>query len=218
VFGGLRQSLYTKGYWAHNMARLTREQSQAVTRDRLLEAAGDVVAEYGYDGASVDLIAETAGYSKGAFYSNFSSKEDVLHKLLEGHAGQDIVDLTALLAGVTDPNDVIEVVAGWSGSRAQELKWGLLAVELLRRERREGGVRDQHRAQFSAQWSGIGELLFAKLFPEQVPAHIDPLELGGMVLELTYGGIAAFLDLVTVEQMVRQMLIAIHSDSYARQQ
>ena len=56
------------------MARLTREQSQAITRERILSAAGDVVARDGYDGASVDRIAEAAGYSKGAFYSNFSSK------------------------------------------------------------------------------------------------------------------------------------------------
>jgi AcrR family transcriptional regulator len=53
------------------MARLTREESQALTRERILQAAGDVVARDGYDGASVDRIADAAGYSKGAFYSNF---------------------------------------------------------------------------------------------------------------------------------------------------
>lgn len=102
------------------MARLTREQSQALTREKLLRSAGDVVARYSYDGASVERIAEEAGFSKGAFYSNFSSKEDILQQMLEGNAGFDVKDLTRLLNGIDDPGEVIDVVAQWSDARAGE--------------------------------------------------------------------------------------------------
>jgi AcrR family transcriptional regulator len=53
------------------------------TREELLEAALAVFAERGYRDASVDEVAERAGYSKGALYWHFSSKDDLFYALLE---------------------------------------------------------------------------------------------------------------------------------------
>lgn len=174
------------------MARLTREQSQALTREKLLKSAGDVVARYSYDGASVERIAEEAGFSKGAFYSNFSSKEDVLQQLLEGNASYDVKDLTRFLNGIEDPGEVIDVVARWSDSRAGEQKWGLIAIEMLRRAQRDGTLTDGQRQLFTSQWEQIGRLLRSKLFPNGHP-EISDTDLGGIILDLTYGGIAVYL-------------------------
>ena len=198
-----------------DVARLTREQSQAITRARLLQAAGDVVARDGYDGASVDRIAEAAGYSKGAFYSNFASKEDVLDQLLESHTGRDVDDLTDLLSDLQDPDEIIDAVAGWSDARAAELKWGLLAIEFLRRARRDGTLADHHRQPYILQWRAVGSLLIEKLFPDSSPG-IDALDLGGIVLDLTYGGIATFLEATSAGQMVRQVLYALVRAAAAR--
>src|SRR4051812_11272388 len=63
--------------------RLTREQSRAQTRERLLDAARDVFARSGFHGASVDEIASAASYSTGALYSNFDGKEDLFLALME---------------------------------------------------------------------------------------------------------------------------------------
>ncbi|MCI0142661.1 TetR/AcrR family transcriptional regulator [Arthrobacter bambusae] len=190
------------------MARLTREQSQALTREKLLKSAGDVVARYSYDGASVERIAEEAGFSKGAFYSNFSSKEDILQQLLEGHAGSDVKDLARLLQDVQNPGDVIETVAQWSDARAAEQKWGLIAIEMLRRAQRDGTLSDDQRRLFASQWEEVGELLRGKLFPDGEPG-ISALDLGGIVLELTYGGIAIFLQVRTSGQMLRHVLSSL---------
>lgn len=62
--------------------RLTRAEAKARTRDRLLEAAARVFAQKGYAGASVEEIAESAGYSTGALYSNFDGKEELFLELL----------------------------------------------------------------------------------------------------------------------------------------
>ncbi|MQA34397.1 TetR/AcrR family transcriptional regulator [Modestobacter roseus] len=199
------------------MARLTREQSQALTRERILKAAGDVVARDGYDGASVDRIAEAAGYSKGAFYSNFSSKEDALNQLLESHAGRDVTDLSSMLDGLDDVEAILDAVARWSDARAAELKWGLIAIEFLRRARRDGSLTDRERQPFIAQWRDMGDLLLEKLFPGAAPP-IDPVDLGGIVLDLTYGGISVFLEANTAGQMVRQILsafVAAHTEEPA---
>jgi AcrR family transcriptional regulator len=63
--------------------RRTREEQRAETRARLLEAAGEVMAARGFDGASIDEITARAGYTRGAFYSNFSGKAELLVELCE---------------------------------------------------------------------------------------------------------------------------------------
>jgi AcrR family transcriptional regulator len=63
--------------------RMTREQSRANTRERLLAAARSVFARSGYHGASVEEVASEAGFSTGALYSNFEGKEDLFLALME---------------------------------------------------------------------------------------------------------------------------------------
>jgi AcrR family transcriptional regulator len=58
-------------------SRLSRKEAKARTRSLLLDAAAKVFAHNGYTGASVDDVAEAAGFSTGALYSNFSGKEDL---------------------------------------------------------------------------------------------------------------------------------------------
>jgi AcrR family transcriptional regulator len=62
---------------------MTREQSRANTRERLLRAARGVFARSGFHGASVEEIAAEAGFSTGALYSNFTGKEDLFLVLME---------------------------------------------------------------------------------------------------------------------------------------
>jgi AcrR family transcriptional regulator len=64
-------------------ARMTREQSKANTRERLLAAARSAFASNGFHGASVEEIASLAGFSTGALYSNFDGKEDLFLVLME---------------------------------------------------------------------------------------------------------------------------------------
>jgi len=63
--------------------RLTRSERQARTRAALLDAAADLFVERGLQGTSVEAIAERAGYTRGAFYSNFATKEEVFTELLQ---------------------------------------------------------------------------------------------------------------------------------------
>ena len=65
-----------------------RGRSEA-TRQRLLEAAGRVFAAKGYEGASVSDIAAAAGFTKGAFYASFSSKEEVFLEVARLRCGAE---------------------------------------------------------------------------------------------------------------------------------
>jgi AcrR family transcriptional regulator len=77
---------------------MTRDERREQTRDQLLEAAGRVFARRGFHGASVDEVAEEAGYTTGALYSNFAGKEDLFLSLLEQFAARqldEVVDAAA---------------------------------------------------------------------------------------------------------------------------
>src|SRR5476649_1930069 len=62
---------------------LTPERRRAMTRRHLLEAAAIVFARDGFHGATLDDVAATAGFTKGAVYSNFKSKDDLFLALLD---------------------------------------------------------------------------------------------------------------------------------------
>jgi AcrR family transcriptional regulator len=64
-------------------ARLTRAERREQTRRALLDAAGRVFVDRGFAGASVEAIAAEAGYTRGAFYSNFATKEELFAALLQ---------------------------------------------------------------------------------------------------------------------------------------
>lgn len=65
----------------HARPRLRREQAQAATRLRLLESAAVLVADRGWAGTSLEEVAEAAGFSIGAIYSNFRGKRDLFTQL-----------------------------------------------------------------------------------------------------------------------------------------
>lgn len=62
--------------------RRSRKEARAETRHRLLDGAAEVIRERGFGAASVEAIAEAAGFSRGAFYSNFETKEQLFVELL----------------------------------------------------------------------------------------------------------------------------------------
>src|SRR5258708_10925896 len=76
--------------------RLSREDSREQTTQRLLDAAEKLIARKGLDVASVENIAAAAGYSRGAFYSNFKSKDDLFIELLRRDHQKSMAELNAL--------------------------------------------------------------------------------------------------------------------------
>jgi len=190
------------------LARLTREESRALTRSKLLAAAGVVVGRDGYEAASIDRIADEAGFSKGAFYSNFASKEEIVLELLETHSLKDVAEIAALIGESRDPAHMIEVISEWAQQRSVDPSWGMVALELFRRARRDQTFSTRHTKLFRAQWRGLGEILLS-LFPDgQAPADAEVL--GGVVFELTYGVAAPFMDGPTTRDLIRFVLVSVN--------
>jgi AcrR family transcriptional regulator len=80
------------------MSRVRTRPTRDDTCDKLFEAAAQVFEEQGIGGASIEAIAAAAGFTRGAFYSNFKSKEELIIAMLEDHVEQSIRRNLDLLA------------------------------------------------------------------------------------------------------------------------
>src|SRR5881227_3165225 len=83
---------------------LTRREKQQRTRRSLLGAAAKLFCKHGLEGASIDQVAEAAGYTKGAFYANFKSKEELFLVMLDERFSQELERIDRTLAGTDDPD------------------------------------------------------------------------------------------------------------------
>jgi AcrR family transcriptional regulator len=92
--------------------RLTRKEKQAETRARLLDAAEQVFLRRGLQGSSVEEIAAEAGFTRGAFYSNFKSKDELFVELLHAR----VYDRYAELAKQSQEQP---------GTPREQLRWGI---------------------------------------------------------------------------------------------
>src|SRR5215510_5463698 len=98
------------------MSRLRTRPTRDDTRDKLFEAAARVFEEQGINAASIEAIAAAAGFTRGAFYSNFKSKDDLIIAMLEDHVEQSIRHHRELLARHRDPVDFVAASAPPTGA------------------------------------------------------------------------------------------------------
>ncbi len=116
---------------AGTRTRLTREQSRQRTRDLLVDAAMAVFARDGYTGASVDAIAAQAGFTVGAVYSNFATKEQLFLAAFERHCAGEQATLAALVqAHPTLDQLLTAVVERFADVDDQHRQWWTLWAEL----------------------------------------------------------------------------------------
>jgi AcrR family transcriptional regulator len=123
--------------------RTTQAARRQATRTRLLEAAFAVFAAQGYTGATVDAIVQAAGYSKGAFYFHFSSKEEVFLEVLWARARTEEQALrTAGTGDAGRPLDLLRAVAAFLGPGGDDPLWPALLLEFWSHAARNPRVRD----------------------------------------------------------------------------
>lgn len=122
-------------------------RSRENTRARLLDAAHEVFAEVGLDAASVETICERAGFTRGAFYSNFESKDELFLALIT-QLSEDKLDEVSVrvkrLSGTDDPLDLVRQIA--TMSLAERMEPQLLS------EVRTQALRDPRLAEAFLAW------------------------------------------------------------------
>jgi AcrR family transcriptional regulator len=87
------------------MSPLTRKERQARTREKLMGSASRLFCRRGLEQTSVDEIAQDAGYTKGAFYSNFKTKEELFLAMLDEKFGEEIERIEQALRTDETPDE-----------------------------------------------------------------------------------------------------------------
>jgi len=140
--------------------RLSRDQQKARTRERLIGAARSVFARRGFHGALLEEIADEAGYSTGAVYSNFDGKEELFFAVLDEHIA---ARLSAVERAVAEaPTQAAGVRAGadnWMQFLREDPGWYPLFIEFWSYAVRDPELRVKVARRFAAFPSANAELI-----------------------------------------------------------
>jgi AcrR family transcriptional regulator len=177
--------------------RLTRKEKQAETRQRLLDAAERVFLRRGLQGSSVEEVAAEAGFTRGAFYSNFKSKDELFVELLQDRVYRQYAHMA-------------EEAQEQPGTPRERLRWGIERVRDVQKDERgrwlfrlwleclTQAARDGEFRELAASfWSGNRTLLAgqikatfkevgrkAPLPPDQIATAMIALDVGLAVQHL----------------------------------
>lgn len=139
------------------------------TRARLLEAASQVFGEVGLDGASVEAVCERAGFTRGAFYSNFESKDQLFLELARSVSERKLAAVTERVRRIADdepsarPAQVVQQLVEVS----QDSRPGVL----LMTEIRTRAMRDERMAASYRPWREEMVRRVAAIVDELVAAY-----------------------------------------------
>ena len=114
------------------MSRVRTRPTRDATREKLFEAAATVFEVQGIGGASIEAIAAAAGFTRGAFYSNFKSRDELIIAMLEDHVEQSIRRNLDLLARHQNLADFLDALKTMDRSRQDPLgRSPLLHMEMI---------------------------------------------------------------------------------------
>ena len=171
--------------------RLSRKEKQAETRAALMRSAAEVFAERGLD-APIDEVAEHAGYTKGAFYANFESKDELFLAMLDERFEARIVEVERAAEEEAEIEDSVRRAgADFNRYVGADTPWQRLFFEFAAYAARDEGFRRELVARYRRLRERIAAV-FERWASEQgvePPIAVDQIALmtfamaNGMALE-----------------------------------
>jgi len=169
------------------------------TRARLLDAAFDVFAEHGVRAASVELIAEEAGFTRGAFYSNFSSKEELFFALMDREKTIRLEQLNTGVAQFLTPlvgdgntglgdQDVLQTITRILELQSDDRRWWLVQAEFQLMALRDHSIAADYLRYQDEFFADLTEIVVAALDSAGRRFTIDAEEAVRVIAELCGSG------------------------------
>jgi AcrR family transcriptional regulator len=175
------------------MAANKHQQRTEATRRKLLDAALRVFARDGFEAARIEDIAAESGHTRGAFYANFDTKEDLFLALLEKNANDRIADLRRRLEKFEGVAERMGMLRAFYMERAKDSRSVLLALEFKLFALRHPKMRARLAAAHRRIRASLKYETLAKLLPSHQMAERNELDkvlleviLAGLVLEHSY--------------------------------
>lgn len=167
--------------------RQRRPKRQEV-RQRLLEAATRIFARRGYAEATLDEVAAEAGFSKGAVYSNFASKEEVFYALLREHVGERVERVHDAVVSANTLREAGAAAGRASGEAVdEEPDWHLLFLEFVTRAARQPELHEELGRQRVEMRELIAEQARERLIALGVEPDLSVEQLANVMLALSNG-------------------------------
>ncbi|MEU9079069.1 TetR/AcrR family transcriptional regulator [Kitasatospora sp. NPDC048538] len=162
------------------------------TRARLLAAAGELFLTVGFARTSIEDVCAAAGYTRGAFYSNFAGKEDLLLALFDDQATERMAELeklAAVRAALTPAERARVLVEALLRVEPAETGWILLFLEFRLVAARSEGLAEQVAAHDHAVSAALAEVL-ERALPELVPPGATARQAAAVILAAREGLLA----------------------------
>jgi AcrR family transcriptional regulator len=170
------------------MSRGRTRPTRDETRDRLFEAAARVFAARGIGAASIEAIAAAAGFTRGAFYSNFAGKDELIVAMLEDHVERSVRHHLDLLARHRDPADFVAALRASDRARQDPLgRAPLLHMELILFVARSAQRRPALAKRLRARRALVAEIVATTTRAAGRGEVVDPAWAGSVLLALEDG-------------------------------
>jgi AcrR family transcriptional regulator len=139
--------------------RLTRQEQQARTRSRLMNAASKVFSCKGMQQGSIDEVAQEAGYTKGAFYANFKSKEELFLAMLDERFEERLGEVQqAFASDESPPEQARHAAAGFTRAVRAEPDHDRLFLEFASYALQDPSFREELLTRFATLRSRMAEI------------------------------------------------------------
>jgi len=153
-----------------HLAKRTNKNKHQVrteeTQSRILDAAGALFSEQGFEKTQLEEVAARAGFTRGAIYAHYASKEDLFLALMEHRVLSKLVTMRRIVEDEPDLSKRRTIFRKWIGSQVADHTWGILMLEfkLYALRRPESRERLQHTYDLLFKTSGgdFVELLYGK--------------------------------------------------------
>jgi AcrR family transcriptional regulator len=166
----------------------TRAESQARTRQLVLEAAERLFLANGFAATSLEDIAREAGFSKGAVYSNFAGKTDLFFAIVEGQFAHLSEELRRLVTAEETAAGQLEAVGRWYERYLQvESGWSRSLPELAAIAAQDDTARQRFTALLRHQEEAVAELLANQQRTLGIQFGLAPKVVAALVVSLVVG-------------------------------
>ncbi|HSK95933.1 MAG TPA: helix-turn-helix domain-containing protein [Euzebyales bacterium] len=166
---------------------MRQAERRAQTTRQLLDAAAEVFTQRGFHAATIDDIAEAAGYTKGAVYANFAGKEALFLALLDRHLDDQVAQVDRILATATGADLRAELRDAAAEQLATGGSFGLLTLEFWLYAARDAAARDALAARYLRMRDRLAVAIAERDGVRDATDALSPHELAALILALDAG-------------------------------
>jgi len=168
--------------------KISRDEKQIQTRNQLIEAGFHLISEQGYSAVSIRNLSKKAGYTQGAFYSNFEHKEDFLLTLMKIQFEQENLQLQKIITQThLIQSDLIAALEQWLIDFFQNDEWLKISIELQLYAARDEIFSNEYQQVWHRHQAQVSEVL-QQLIPNFSAAESAQHEYKLLeIISLSYG-------------------------------